>query len=238
MSGAVWQWDGGTWQWVEPPRAQRPGLFWFFEARDWVGSYLLMGLIAIIPIAGAMNLLGWYLAARDNLRAGYWVVPKAGFEYLSRGAQVWVSQFVWSVYVWPVYLVLVAGFIAALILRAPWYVVALPIIVLVIVHFAFLVLVGYLTGAILAVADRRGIAAGCNPARAWATAGANVGPSWSVFGSYVLGYLIAGAAGSVVGVVIPFGSVIGLTFFLPAAYLMAAPAQAELNEAALESAAG
>jgi hypothetical protein len=230
MSGAMWQWDGGTWRWVlETPRAERPGLFWFFEARAWAGSYLLMGLIALIPIVGAMALFGWYLAVRDNLRAGYWVVPRAGFDYLGRGARAWVSYLVIGLYIWPVYFGLLVGFVLALVLRAPGMVVALPLITLVVVYLAFTVLLGYLTGAILAVADRWGIGAGCNPAWAWSVAGANVGASWRVFGGYLLGYMIAIA----VGTFIPFGSV----FILPAAYLMAAPAQAELNEAARERAA-
>jgi hypothetical protein len=64
------------------------GLFWFFDAPDWVGPVVLTGLIGFIPIVGQMVLYGWLLEARDNLRRGWLAVPRASFDYLQRGAWV------------------------------------------------------------------------------------------------------------------------------------------------------
>ena len=55
-----------------------------------------MGLISLIPIIGQMVLLGWMLAALDNLRAGRQELPEAGFSYIGRGLRLFVVQLVYG----------------------------------------------------------------------------------------------------------------------------------------------
>ena len=223
----VWYWDGGAWRWTVAPRAERPGLFWFFEAPDWIGAFLLTAVIGLIPIVGAMVMLGWYLAARDNLRAGYWIVPAAGFRYLDRGAGIWVAQFVYAAVQIVVQLALVFVIVFAVVLGAPAGVIVPLALALVGVWLLGSLLIGFLSAAIIAVADRRGLGAALTPTRVWAAAGANAGASWRVFGAYLLGFLIAYG----IGLVVPFG----LALVLPAAFLMAAPGQAVFDETVVPS---
>lgn len=90
-----WLWRGG--QWIEVPAATgQPGLFWFFNTPQWAQSILIMGLIGLIPIVGILNLYGYAIATSRNLRAGWRVLPPAGFGYLGLGAPVTVLSFAWS----------------------------------------------------------------------------------------------------------------------------------------------
>lgn len=63
---------------------------WPSRDPDWVRKVLLTGLILFIPVIGQLVLLGWMLAALDNLRAGHPVLPRAGFTYVGRGAKLFV----------------------------------------------------------------------------------------------------------------------------------------------------
>lgn len=83
----AWRFTGGRWSRLPGRRHDPPGLFWFWSAPGWFGPALCNGLIALIPIAGAMNLYGWSLTTADNLRAGYPLTAPAGFHYLGRGAR-------------------------------------------------------------------------------------------------------------------------------------------------------
>ena len=58
---------------------------------------LLMGLISLIPIVGQIVMLGWMLAALDNLRAGHQVLPPAGFSYIGRGVNLFVVYVVYGI---------------------------------------------------------------------------------------------------------------------------------------------
>src|SRR5919202_787812 len=105
-----WFWDGAQWRpvppptphQVSPPGAQHPagprpqGMFWFFGIPEWIGPFLLTGLINIIPFVGQMVVLGWMLESRDYARRGLGVVPPAGFSYLGRGFRVWIGQLVYG----------------------------------------------------------------------------------------------------------------------------------------------
>ena len=78
---------------------------WPFRDPEWFNKIVLMGLIALIPIFGWLQLLGWMLAALDNLRHGWQVLPPAGFHYSTRGINLFVASFIWALVV----LVLIYG---------------------------------------------------------------------------------------------------------------------------------
>src|SRR5947207_15648658 len=71
---------------------------WPFRDPEWFNKIVLMGLIGIIPIVGWLQLLGWMLAALDNLRHGWQVLPPAGFRYATRGINLFAASLIW---VWP-----------------------------------------------------------------------------------------------------------------------------------------
>jgi len=225
---AVWVWDGRTWQLAVPRRPDRPGLFWFFSAPRWFEDYVVMALIGLIPIAGVIVLLGWYMAARDNLRAGYWILPKAGFDHIERGARLYVPQLVYSLAFYALYAAVGLAVLIAALLRAPLIVYAVPLVGFVAGWVLLAVLIGYLSAAMFAVADAQGIRAALNPARVWALAGRSPGASWGVFGTYLLGIVLA----TLISFVVPFFSIAAV----PAVFLMAAPAQARFDDAATPAA--
>jgi hypothetical protein len=69
---------------------------WAARDREWIGKLLLMGLIGLIPIVGGLQLIGWMLAMLDNLRAGRYEVPPAGFRYATRGVWLWLAGVIYS----------------------------------------------------------------------------------------------------------------------------------------------
>lgn len=71
-------------------------LGWPLRTPNWVQTFLLIGLIAWIPILGGINTYGWMMTCVDNLRAGRTDLPPAGF-YLGRGWRLAVVYLVYSV---------------------------------------------------------------------------------------------------------------------------------------------
>ena len=69
---------------------------WPFRDPDWAARIGVMGLILLIPVVGAIDGLGWMLAALDRLRAGEERLPPANFDHLGRGFRLFV---VYAVYV-------------------------------------------------------------------------------------------------------------------------------------------
>jgi hypothetical protein len=69
-----------------------------WPARDpeWPVKILVTGLILLIPIAGAINGLGWMLATLDRLRAGEERLAPAHLGYIGRGARLFAVQLVYS----------------------------------------------------------------------------------------------------------------------------------------------
>ena len=216
----MWVWDGRDWRIGIPPRQQPPGLFWFLTVPDALGDLMLMMLIGLIPFVGTMVVYGWYLAARDHMRSGYWVVPRATFDHLGRGVGPFVAQLLYGAYSAAVYLAIVVAFTAAILLHAPAIVSFLVWLAFIPAALALTLANGFIFGAMIAIADQDGIGAACNPLRTFDVAVANASASWRVFGWYLLGALI----GIAIGVVIPFGGAL----VLPAAVLMAVPAQVEI----------
>jgi Protein of unknown function (DUF4013) len=70
---------------------------WAMRDPQWISKVLLMGLISLIPIVGQIVLLGWMLAALDNLRAGRYELPGAGFSYIGRGFSLFVVQLLYGI---------------------------------------------------------------------------------------------------------------------------------------------
>ena len=63
---------------------------WPVRDPDWMGKVVIMGLILLIPIVGGIDGLGWMLVTLDRLRAGEEKLPPANFNYLGRGAPLFV----------------------------------------------------------------------------------------------------------------------------------------------------
>lgn len=162
---ARWFWDGAQWRPVPAP-APRPapppprGLFWFFRAPEWVGPYVLMALIGLIPFVGHMVILGWMAEARDNARREWGVVPPAGFRYLERGFRIWVVQIVYTLVVLAVIAVCVGILVALVAGGAPWYSSLAAGLALGALSIALVLGAGFLFAAQVGVTDRYGIAAG------------------------------------------------------------------------------
>jgi hypothetical protein len=69
---------------------------WPVRDPEWPGKVLVTGLILLIPIAGAINGLGWMLATLDGLRAGEDRLAPAHLGYIGRGARLFAVQLVYS----------------------------------------------------------------------------------------------------------------------------------------------
>jgi|ERR1035437_782259 hypothetical protein len=68
-----------------------------FKSQNWASTFVLVGLIALIPIVGWINLLGWMLALVDNYRAGRTDLPPAGFQYIGRGGTLFLVFLVYGI---------------------------------------------------------------------------------------------------------------------------------------------
>lgn len=231
-----WWWDGTTWRPVPPtpptpPRVtEPPGMFWFLRSPGWFSPFFVTGCITLLPFVGQIVLNGWYLAARDNLRAGWLLLPRAGFQYLERGLAPWVVTLVYGLYSLPVFFLLSLG-LAAAIGQESGVAVALLASVLVLFTLAYLLTLGFVSGALFDLADAQGILAAIDPRRLWAAATADTRQSWRVFGALFLGaviYLAITIVALPILIFIPFGG-LALNLLLPGVYLMAAPAQADFN---------
>ena len=180
---------------------------WPFRDPNWVGKVLVMGLILIIPIVGAINGLGWMLAALDRLRAGEERLPPANFDHLGRGLGLFA-----------VYLVY---YLIALLVAAVLYVPAVLILSsqssgnpnaglvgagvgLSLASYSFLTLVtlaiGFATPAVVLAYDRGGVGAGVNVARVVRTMVASP-VNTLIAGLMLIAAGIAGGLGVVVCVV-------------------------------------
>lgn len=135
---------------------------WPFRDPKWVDKILIVGLIGLIPIVGAINNLGWMLAAIDRLRAGDEQLPPANFDHLGRGLQLFLVFLVYGFVI-----VAVAGvlFVPALILLNQ-HNGLLSVIGVMLLLLAFAIAVAELLlsyavrPAVVAAVSRRGIAGG------------------------------------------------------------------------------
>lgn len=216
-----WFWDGSQWRSrvVEGPL----DLFWFTSTFEWQSRVLVTGLIALIPIVGSINTLGWTLVATDMIRNRWKELPPAGFHYLERGAAPFVVAFVYGVVV---LFVLVAMVVGGLVLIFSNH--GVPVLgVVLIVLSVILIVVWWLTSllllaAILIGSDRVGLGHAINPAVLVRLVRQNADVSLHVALIYGLGALVVGLVALVAGFIIPFGGVV-VSVALPAVYAMAVP---------------
>lgn len=182
-----------------------------------------MSLLGLVPIFGFLCLYGWLLTTRDNLRAGRLQVPAATFAYWRRGVYFFFT-FVFYSLGWLALAFLL--FVVDLLLAKGGSHQVGPDAVGLFAALLLLVLAGlflYTFGAILAIADARGIWATFNPSLVWRTASAS-NASWRFLGAYLLGFLALGALG-----LIPVFGTLAAFLLASSVYLMTAPALADIK---------
>ena len=219
-----WWWDGTQWR----PRTVegKLDLFWFTSTPDWVSRVVVTGLIGLIPIVGAINLLGWTLEAADMVRGGWKELPAPGFRYLERGAAPFVVSLAYAVVV----LVFVGMLTLFAVLLATsgdsrWVLAILVGVFIALIFLAFWLASLYLFAALIVGSDRLGIAKAIDPRRLYALARANHEVSLHVALVYGAATLVVAGISLAVGAIIPFGSLI-VSLGLPAVYALIAPSLA------------
>jgi hypothetical protein len=219
-----WWWDGRHWRsrLVEG----RLDLFWFTSTPDWFTRVVITGLIGIIPIAGAINLLGWALTATDMVRTGWKELPPPGFQHLERGVAPFLVALVYGLVLFTSLVILAA---ATVFLAASGK--SLAVLAIGLGLFLFLLAVAswlislYLFAAVLIGSDRLGITRALDPRRLFALARANHDVSLRVAIIYGLSHLVFASLTLAVGVVIPFGGLV-ISIALPAVYAILVPSLA------------
>ena len=167
---------------------------WPSRDPEWVTKVLLIGLINLIPIVGQLNLLGWMLAALDNLRAGRPELPPAGFQYIGRGLNLFVVFLVYGLVLGATFGILFGvgiGITAGN--DGQGNAVGVPLILLAYALLLLGVLVWYLfTPAVIVATERGGIAGGLNLPRLIAMVGADVNGALQHGLFALVAYLIGG----------------------------------------------
>lgn len=216
-----WWWDGQHWRsrLVEG----RLDLFWFTTSPEWSARVVVTGLIGLIPIVGAINLLGWTLTATDMVRSGWKELPPAGFQYLERGVNPFVVSLLYGLAVFASLIVL--GVVTVLLATSGRTQAVLAIVLGVLL---FLLAVAswlaslYLFAALLLASDRLGITKVLDPRRLVALARVNHDVSLRVALVYGASSLIYTAIAVGVGLFIPFGGLV-VAIGLPAVYAILVP---------------
>ena len=175
---------------------------WPTKDPQWISKIVVQSLIYIIPIVGWIALLGWMLAALDNLRSGRTELPGAGFAHLGRGVTLFLVFLVYGIVIAVACLVLVfLGFVLVA-AGSNNNVGALGAIggLLIVLGYGIAILAGiafyFLMAPILVATERGGFGAGINFPQVLAMARSN--PSSTLFaGLFILvGHLI-GSVGSI-----------------------------------------
>jgi hypothetical protein len=220
-----WWWDGKQWRTrlVDGPL----DLFWFTSTPDWFSRVLVMGLIGIIPIVGAINLLGWALTATDMVRGGWKELPPAGFQHLNRGVAPFVVSLVYGLVLGAVLFVLVFMTVFFATSGRAGVVLAVGLGLLsILIFLAWWLISLYLFGALIMASDRLGIAKALDPLRLFAQARANHEVSLHIAVIYGLASIAIAAIGVALAFIIPFGGGILVSLGLPAVYAIVAPSLA------------
>lgn len=191
----------------------RESLNWPMHDEGWIEKILLIGLIALIPIVGTINLYGWMLSILDNLRAGQRRLPPAGF-YLERGTNLFVVRLLYGIAIYVALGVVAGSVLLSLALQHRLGLAA--VLVTVAIAYPLAVMLGILLGAVdplIAVAtERGGIAGGLDPMRVLRLFNEHpVAARHAALGG-LAGYfiMVAGSILSIIGLVftLPFGEVV------------------------------
>jgi MFS family permease len=216
-----WWWDGTRWR--SRVVEGKLDLFWFTSTPEWVARVIITGLIGLIPIVGAINLLGWTLTATDMVRRGWKELPPAGFQYLERGIAPFVVGLLYGVV-----LLLVVGILAVstLVFAMSGHTHLVIAIGFALVLFLFLIawwLISlYLLAALLMASDRLGIAKAVDPTRLFALARANHDISLHVALVYMAASIAIAAISVATSFIVPFSGLV-ISLGLPAVYAAIVP---------------
>lgn len=219
-----WWWDGTQWR----PRTVegKLDLFWFTSTPEWITRVVVTGLIGLIPIVGAINLLGWTLEATDMIRGGWKELPTPGFRYLERGAAPFVVSLAYGVVI--LFFVGILVFVTVLLATSgdgrAVLAIGFGLLIFLIFLAAWLASL-YLFAALILASDRLGIAKAIDPRRLLALARANHEISLHVALIYGAATIVVAVISLAVGVIIPFSGLI-VSLGLPAVYAMLVPSLA------------
>ena len=184
------------------------GFMWPLRDPQWATKVLVIGLILLVPIAGAINGIGWMLATIDRLRAGEERLAPANFSHLGRGAGLFVVQLVYGL----------AVAAAAGVIYLPGVLLAAsqnnqtnanPLVIVAALFLFFLAFAVAIVGslaiyfaqpAFVLETDRRGIAGGFDLRAVWARSRANV-TSTLIAGLMLFAAGFIGSLGSIICVV-------------------------------------
>ncbi len=169
---------------------------WPTRDPEWITKVLLMGLVLIIPVVGQIVLLGWLLAALDNLRAGHQELPPAGFSYLGRGVRLFVVLLLYALALIAVFCVLLVLAIDIDITRGGLLLLLMGYAVLLLGNLG---LIALMPGIIVAT-ERGGIAAGLNAPAIVAQAASNAELA-AIVGLFALVANVIGGLGAIVCIV-------------------------------------
>jgi hypothetical protein len=120
-----WRWNGQAWVpsglSASVPVPLSFGDVISLPTRDprWFGKCGIEGLIALIPIYGSFEIIGWSLTFLDNLRAGRAELPEARFGYANRGARVASVALIYSLIGFVLFYAVFGGLTFLLVSLAP-----------------------------------------------------------------------------------------------------------------------
>jgi uncharacterized protein DUF4013 len=141
---------------------------WPIKDPGWIGKIVIQSLINIIPIVGQIALIGWMLAAVDNLRAGRLELPGAGFSFMGRGLNLFLVFLIYLAVCIAVFVVVIVVGFVLISTAANNNVGALGVIggLFVALGYAILILAGlafyFLMAPIVVATERGGIGGGLN----------------------------------------------------------------------------
>ncbi len=216
-----WWWDGT--QWRTRLVEGEPDLFWFTTTPEWTTRVLITGLIGLIPIVGAINMLGWTLTATDMFRNRWKELPPAGFQHLERGLAPFLVGLVYGV----AFFILIGLLTFFTVLFATSggtrvaIAIGLALLILLILAAWWLALL-YLFAALVMASDKLGIAKALDPSRLFALARANHDVSLRVALIYGAASIVLVGISVVVGFIIPFAGLV-VSIGLPAVYAVLVP---------------
>jgi hypothetical protein len=175
---------------------------WPTKDPQWISKIIVQSLITIIPIVGALALLGWMLAALDNLRNGRRELPGAGFAHLGRGVTLFLVFLVYGLAIVAVCVVLfiIGAVIAAAGGNSNSGALGAIGALFIVLGYGLAILAGiafyFLMAPIIVATERGGFGGGINFPQVFAMARSN--PSSTLFaGLFILvGHLI-GSIGSI-----------------------------------------